>query len=133
LAASLAMSWPPESGTLLPNAEQAHGVEDKLAGYSLKLGHVGSGRKAEGFARVLAVTLADLDYLTQALLDGIRTTPMSGVRLAGRHGVHCEVIVPVRGLRDRADRSANVLTAWEIRWDGDDPRLITAYIVSRVL
>ena len=126
------MSWPPERGTLLPNAERAHGLEEKLSGYSLKLGHVGRGKKAEGFARVLAVTLADLDYLAARLLDGIRTTPMSGVRLAGRHGVHCEVIVPVRGLRDRADRTANVLTAWEIRWDGDDPRLITAYIVSRV-
>ena len=48
------------------------------------------------------------------------------------HGFHCEVIVQVRGLRDRADRVANVLTAWQIRWEGDRPRLITAYIVSRV-
>lgn len=105
---------------------------EKLAGYSLKPDHVGGGRKAEGFASVLRITMADLDYLAETLLDGIRITPMSRIRLAGRHGVHCEVIVAVRGLRDRADRTAHVLTAWEIRWDGDAPRLITAYIVSRV-
>ncbi len=126
------MTWPPQSGSPLPNADRAYGVHEKLAGYSLKLDHVGRGRKAEGFASVLRITLADRDYLAETLLDGIRTTPMSGIRLAGRHGVHCEVIVAVRGLRDRADRTARVLTAWEIRRDGDAPRLITAYIVSRV-
>lgn len=126
------MSWPPENGSLLPNADRAYGVHEKLAGYSLKLDHVGRGKKAEGFARVLAITVADLEYLAGTLLSGIRTTPMSNVRLAGEHGVHCEVILPVGGLRDRADRTASVLTAWEIRWDGDAPRLITAYIVSRV-
>jgi hypothetical protein len=81
---------------------------------------------------VLAVTSDDLDYLAEALLDGIRTTPLSRVRSAGTYGFHCEVIVPVRGLRDRGDRIASVLTAWQIRWDRDPPRLITAYIVSRV-
>ena len=64
------MSWPPERGALLPNAERAYGLEEKLASYSLKLGHVGRGRKAEGFARVLAVTLADLDYLAGTLSTG---------------------------------------------------------------
>lgn len=44
--------------------------------------------------------------------------------------MHCEVIVPVRGLAERADRVADVLTAWEVRWDGDAPRLITAYITT---
>ena len=78
------------------------------------------------------MTPDDLEYLAESLLDGVRTTPMSDVRNAGPYGFHCEVIVHVRGLRDRADRVANVLTAWEIRWDGDPPRLITAYIVSRV-
>ncbi len=126
------MTWPPESGSPLPNADRAYGVHEKLAGYSLKLDHVGRGKKAEGFARILAITVADLEHLAEALLGGVRTTPMSRVRLAGEYGVHCEVIVPVRGLHHRADRAASVLTAWQIRWDGDAPRLITAYIVSRV-
>jgi len=124
------VSWPPQIGALLPRAEDAHGVEEKLLNYSLKAGH--PRRKAEAFARALAVTAEDLEYLAKALLSGVRKTPVSGVRSAGVHGFHCEVIVQVRGLRDRADRVANVLTAWQIRWDGDPPRLITAYIVSRV-
>ena len=106
------------------------GVHEKLVNYSLKAGHPMG--KAEGFARALAVTADDLEYVAEALLSGIRTTPVSGVRPAGVHGFHCEVIVSARGLRDRADRVASVLTAWQIRWDGDRPRLITAYIVSRV-
>lgn len=124
------MPWPPQIGELLPNAEKAYGIQEKLAGYSLKPGH--PRRKVEAFARALALTSDDLKYVAEALLDGVRTTPASGVRRAGSHGFHCEVIVRMRGLRDRADRAANVLTAWEIRWDGDPPRLITAYIVSRV-
>ncbi|HUA49190.1 MAG TPA: hypothetical protein VMA77_28400 [Solirubrobacteraceae bacterium] len=124
------MSWPPKIGELLPRAEDAYGVRDKLLNYSLKAGHPRG--KAEAFARALAVTADDLDYAAEALLGGVRTTPVSGVRHAGVHGFHCEVLVEVRGVRDRADRVANVLTAWQIRWDGDRPRLITAYIVSRV-
>ena len=124
------VSWPPQIGELLPRAEDAYGVHEKLVDYSLKAGHPRG--KAEGFARALAVTADDLEYVAEALLSGVRTTPVSGVRLAGVHGFHCEVIVEVRGLRDRADRVANVLTAWQIRWDGDPPRLITAYLVSRV-
>lgn len=124
------MSWPPRVGEALPNADGAYGVHDKLARYSLKAGH--PKRKADAFVRALAVTSDDLDYVAQALLDGVGMTPVSGVRPAGPYGFHCEVIVPVRGLRDRAERVANVLTAWQIRWRGDPPRLITAYVVSRV-
>jgi hypothetical protein len=124
------VSWPPAVGELLPRANEAYGVNQKLVQYSLKAGHPRG--KAEGFARALALTADDLEYVAEALVSGIRTTPVSSVRPAGPHGFHCEVIVPVRGLGDRADRVANVLTAWQIRWDGDPPRLITAYIVSRV-
>ncbi len=69
------------------------------------------------------MTSDDLEYVAESLLDGVHTTPMSGVRHAGRYGFHCEVIVHVRGLRDRADRVANVLTAWQTRWDGAPARL----------
>jgi hypothetical protein len=124
------VSWPPQIGELLPRAEDAHGVHEKLLNYSLKAGHPRG--KAEAFARALGVTADGLEYVAEVLLSGVRTTPLSGIRAAGVHGFHCEVIVEARGLRDRADRVANVLTAWEIRWDGDPPRLITAYITSRV-
>jgi hypothetical protein len=85
------VSWPPQIGDLLPRAEDAYGVREKLVDYSLKAGHPRG--KAEGFARALAVTADDLDYIADALLSGLRTTPMSGVRPAGVHGFHCEVIV----------------------------------------
>jgi hypothetical protein len=124
------VSWPPKIGEPLPNADRAHGVHQKLARYSLQAGH--PRRKAEAFSRALAVTADDLEYLANAIIEGAQEHPVSGIRERGDYGVHCEVIVPVRGLRSRADRVANVLTAWQIRSAGDPPRLITAYIVSRV-
>lgn len=76
------MSWPPENGSPLPNADRAHGVHEKLAGYSLKLDHVGRGKKAEGFARILAITVTDLEYLAEALLavSARRRCPGFGLR-----------------------------------------------------
>ena len=62
------VSWPPQIGELLPRAEDAHGVREKLVNYSLKAGH--PMRKAEGFARALAVTAEDLEYVAEALLRG---------------------------------------------------------------
>jgi hypothetical protein len=114
------VSWPAQIGELLPRAEDAYGVHEKLVDYSLKARHPMG--KAEGFARVLAVTADDLEYVAEALLGGVRTTPVSGVRPAGVHGFHCGVIGQVRGLRDRADRGANALIAWQSRWGGDPPR-----------
>jgi hypothetical protein len=126
------VSWPLEIGALLPRAEDAYNVHEKLAEYSLKLEHSRGGPKAEGFAAVLGITAEDLNYLADALLEGARSIPNSDIRKRGDHGIHCQVIVPVRGLGYRADRVANVLTAWELRWDGDAPRLITAYIATTV-
>jgi|SRR5579884_346011 len=124
------MAWPPEIGEPLPRAAEAYGVHDKLARYSLKPGHPSA--KAEAFERILAITAADLEYLADALLSGVRTAPVSRVRAAPEYGFHCEVVVQVGGLRDRADRVASVITAWQIRREDDPPRLITAYVVSRL-
>jgi Domain of unknown function (DUF6883) len=124
------VTWPPEIGQLLPNADEAYGICDKLARYSLKAGH--PKQKAEGFAQVLGITTDDLEYLTQVLLDGARTNPVSGIRDRGERGVVCDVVVPVRGLGRRTERVANVLTGWEIRWDGDPPRLVTAFVTTKL-
>ena len=97
------------SASCSQGAADAYGVQEKLLNYSLKAGHPRG--KAPAFARALGVTADDLEYVAEALLLGVRTTPLSGVRAAGVHGFHCEVIVQVRGLGDRADRAANVLTA----------------------
>lgn len=125
------MSWPPDVGEILPNARSAYGVQEKLAGYSLKLEHESGGAKARAFARVLAITRDDLEYLADALLRGAQAVPISEVR-EGPQGPLCEVVSPVRGLRDHADRIANVLTSWEVRWEGDSPRLVTAFITTKI-
>ena len=54
--------------------------------------------------------------------------PIRAVRENAPHGYLCEVRISVRGLRARSDRTAIVVTAWEIAWDGDAPRLVTALI-----
>jgi len=122
------VTWPPQIGEPLPRAEHAYGVHDKIAGYSLKLDHPSGGEKADGFARVLGITAADLDYLAEVLLEGARAIPITAIRDRGEHGVLCQVIVPVRGLGEQVDRTANVLSAWEVRHEDDPPRLVTAYI-----
>lgn len=127
------MSWPPQIGELLPRGEDAYNVREKLADYSLNTDHPRGRAKAEGFAMVLGITAADLPYLAEAVLSGVRTIQVSEVRPRGQHGMHCRVIVPVRGLREHADRVADVLTAWEIRWNGDAPRLITAFLRTTVI
>jgi hypothetical protein len=126
------VSWPPQIGELLPRADDAHGVEEKLAAYPLKPDHPSGGAKAAGFARVLAITSEDLDYLASSLLAGLREIPVSAVRDRDDGSVLCEVIVPVRGLRGCADRVGAVLTSWHIRWEQDPPRLVTAFITTRI-
>ncbi len=47
--------------------------KEKLLNYSLKTGHPRG--KAEAFARALGATADDLEYIAEALLSGVRTTP----------------------------------------------------------
>jgi hypothetical protein len=42
--------------------------------------------------------------------------------------VLCEVIVPVCGVGERTERAAS----WKVRWDGDLPRLVTAFITTKI-
>jgi hypothetical protein len=127
------VSWPPQIGEVLPRGEDAYGGHEKLAGYSLHLEHPRGRAKAAGFAAVLGITAIDLNYLADAVLSGVRSAPVSEVRDRGEHGIVCKVVVPVRGLGEHADRVANVLTSWHLRWDGDAPRLVSAYITTKVV
>ena len=86
------------------------------------------GAKAAGFLQILGISAADVEYLAAALLDGVRELPVTVVRDNAPFGLNCNVTVPVRGLGGRAGRIANVLTSWELRHEGDRPRLVTAYI-----
>jgi hypothetical protein len=122
------VSWPPQIGELLPHAEDAWGVREKLSSYSLDLDHRDGGHKARVFRAVLGITAADVDYLTTALRAGLATTPARLIRANPPHGVMCGVWITVRGPGPHADRTAVVRTAWEIRHEDDAPRLVTAYI-----
>jgi hypothetical protein len=46
-------------------------------------------------------------------------------------GFGCEVLVPVRGVGISQGRARVVTTGWELRYVGDRPRLVTAYIEDR--
>jgi hypothetical protein len=122
------MSWPPELGASLPRGEDAYNVQEKLRDYSLNVAHEVGRDKAVGFLQILGISSEDVEYLTAALLDGVRRAPVVAVRENPPYGINCNVVVPVRSLREHADRIANVLTSWELRYEGDRPRMITAYI-----
>jgi hypothetical protein len=122
------VAWPPKIGEPLPRAEDAYNVHEKLREYSLNLAHGVGGAKAAGFLQILGISAADAEYLAAALLDGVRELPVKTVRDNAPFGLNCNVIVPVRGLGERAGRGANVLTSWELRHEDDRPRLVTAFI-----
>lgn len=122
------MPWPPQIGEALPRGGDAYGVHEKLTSYSLNLDHRDGGDKARLFRGVLGLTAADVDYLAEALRDGLASTPVRRVRTNPPHGVLCDVWITVRGVGAHVERTAIVRTAWEIRHEEDPPRLVTAYI-----
>ncbi len=96
----------------------------------MNLDHEIGGPKARGFQRILGISRADLEYLAEALRAGILVEPVRTVRDNAPFGVLCEVVIPIRGLRERQDRTAAVTTSWELRRADDRPRLVTAYVVE---
>ena len=79
------MGWPPRVGELLPHAEEAIGVRDKLSGYSLNTEHGHGGPKARGFARILGITLDSIDYLEAQICASVMRAPISKVRANPPH------------------------------------------------
>lgn len=123
------MSWPPSIGEPVPGAEHAYNVREKLVTYSLDPRHKVGGDKARLFRLVLGITAEeDVEYLTCAILAGVRERPVIAVRPNPPWGLNCNVVIPIRGVRDRENRHADVLTSWELRFEGDRPRLVTAYV-----
>jgi len=119
---------PPAAGELLPRGAEAFGVRVKLAMYSLDIAHKDGGPKARGFARILGITIDDIDYLEGAIYTGILVVPVSSVRDNPPWGVNCTVIVPVRGLGEKHARVVNMRTAWLLTSGADPPRLVNAYL-----
>jgi hypothetical protein len=120
--------WPPRAGELLPRAAKASGVRHKLATYSLDTGHVVGGPKARGFARILGITVDDVDYLSGVIRMGVLTVPVSAVRDNAPYGVKCVVDLSVRGLGIKHERTIDVRTVWALEDSAAAPRLISAYL-----
>jgi hypothetical protein len=125
------MWWPPRVGEPLPRGAEAVGVYDKLARYSLAIGHRDGGPKAYRFRKVLGITLVDIDHLVTDIAAGVLTEPVTRVRPKPDGTVGCGVLVPVRGVDIHERRVVLVTTGWKLRYVGDRPRLVTAYIGDR--
>jgi uncharacterized protein DUF6883 len=114
----------------LPRAAEAVGVRRKLAGYSLAIEHESGGPKAYLFQQLLGITLADLDHLVAEIEGGILGEPVTRVWEIP-YGQRCQVLIPVRGVGIHHGRVMVVTTGWLLRYVGDYPRLVTAYIKGK--
>lgn len=122
------MAWPPRIGEPLPRAEAAVGIQRKLMTYSLAPDHPVGGPKARGFAQILGITNAHVDYLADRIRLGVLTLPVSAIRDKAPHGYICEVMVPVMGRGERRQQRATLTTAWQLAAADAVPRLVSAYI-----
>jgi hypothetical protein len=106
-------------------------VHRKLATYSLAVGHRRGGPKAVLFERLLGITHEHVDHLAMEIRAGVLTSPVSRVRDNPPHGLNCQVLIPVRGMGIHHRRVMAVTTGWELRYVGDRPRLVSAYIKGK--
>jgi hypothetical protein len=122
------MDWPPRPGELLPRAEEAFNVREKLSGYSLIASHPDGGSKARGLAQILGITLQSIDYLENEIYSRIRITRISSVRPNPPYGINCVVQFSIRGVGPYSDRIAPLRTVWEFKSADSPPRLVSAFL-----
>jgi hypothetical protein len=107
------------------------GVRRKLATYSLAMDHTRGGPKAHLFKQLLGITLGDLDHLATEIERELPSCRVTRVHKKPEGLVGCGVLIPVRGVGIHQTRVMVVTTGWELRYVGDRPRLVTAYIKGR--
>jgi hypothetical protein len=122
------MGWPPQVGELLPRGEQAFGVREKLASYSLNLDHHAGGPKARGFAVILGITLETIDYLEVEIRLAVLRRPIAAVVDNGPYGWKCVIDFPLEGIGSYSGRVAKVRTVWELTSPDHPPRLVNAFL-----
>ena len=105
-------------------------MHHKLETYSLVPDHGRGGNKAHVFDRALGITRAQVDHLASEIVQGLTTRPVTRVKMTP-WGLSCEVRVPVRGVGIHHGRVVPVTTGWELRYVGDRPRLVSAYVKKR--
>jgi len=121
------MGWPPQVGELLPQAEEAFGVREKLAAYCLNADHGRGGPKARGFAVILGITLDEIEYLEAQIRRGIQQHPIKAVKSNPPYGWKCVVEFPLQGVGSYSERTANLRTVWELSTPFIPPRLVNAF------
>lgn len=105
-------------------------MREKLERYSLAKGHRRGGPKAVLFERLLGITLDDVDHLEAAIRRGVTIHPV--VRAwETPYGQQCAVRIPVSGVGIQQRNVMVVTTGWQLRYVGDRPRLVSAYIKGR--
>jgi filamentous hemagglutinin len=124
------MWWSPRLGEPLPRGAEAVGVHHKLETYSLVPDHPKGGHKAYVFERALGITPEAVDHLAAEIMRGLATQPVTRVWMTP-HGLNCQILVPARGVGIHHERVVTVTTGWELRYVGDRPRLVSAYIKKR--
>lgn len=125
------MSWPPRIGEPLPRAAEAVGVREKLARYSLAAAHPSGGPKAALFAQLLGITVEQVEHLAREIERALPGHPVARSWLKADGTAGCGVLIPARGVHIHDARVMPVTTGWELRYLGDRPRLVTAYIKGR--
>ena len=103
------------------------GVRYKLATYSLDPFHEDGGPKAKGFARILGITIASIDYLETEICMAIQVSPIAAVS-ESPFGARCVVEFPLQGVGVLCNRVVNLRTIWEFSSPSAPPRLVTAFL-----
>ncbi|HSS43336.1 MAG TPA: hypothetical protein VLK37_12400 [Solirubrobacterales bacterium] len=122
------MGWPPKVGELLPRAEEATGVREKLASYSLNTDHHSGGPKARGFAVILGITMDSINYLEAEMRLAITRYPITAAVDNQPYGWKCVVDFPLEGIGRYSGRVAKVRTVWELTSPILPPRLVNAFL-----
>jgi hypothetical protein len=122
------MAWPPRPGELLPRPEEAYGIREKLAAYSLDPSHESGGPKARGFALILGITIDSIDDVEARIRMGIQRYPIKAVVENRPHGWSCVVEFPIRGVGRYSQREARLRTVWELKAPALPPRMTNAYL-----
>ncbi len=102
-------------------------MHHKLETYSLVRGHDEGDHKALVFERALGISHREVDHLAAEVMRGLATQPVTRVETTP-HGFRCGVLIPVRGVGIHHGRVLPVTTGWHLRYVGDRPRLVSAYI-----
>jgi hypothetical protein len=108
----------------LPNFEQAVVEIAKLRDYSLNPFHDVGKHKARVFEAALGLSLADVDWLREKLLEATHNEEA----VAQPPSVFGEKYV-IDVLLVREDRSAIVRTSWIIEYGTNFPRLTSCYVL----